>query len=63
MHHLNEHGHAVVAEGIRNLLLQHSIITNDGWLDLMTAEIVHWDVGSSSDPSELLLNQQSEEVI
>lgn len=29
----------------------------DGDLDLLTTEIVHWDVGSSSDPSELLINQ------
>lgn len=28
----------------------------DGDLDLLTTEIVHWDVGSSSDPSELLFN-------
>lgn len=31
-------------------------VDNDGDLDLLTSEIVHWDVGSSSDPSELLLN-------
>lgn len=31
-------------------------VNNDGRLDLLTTEIVHWDVGSSSDPSELLLN-------
>jgi len=31
-------------------------IDNDGDIDLLTSEIVHWDVGSSSDPSELLLN-------
>ncbi len=37
-------------------------INNDGWLDLLTTEIVHWDVGSSSDPSELLLNQQDDQV-
>jgi hypothetical protein len=37
-------------------------INNDGWLDLLTTEIVHWDVGSSSDPSELLYNQQDESV-
>lgn len=29
----------------------------DGHLDLLTTEIVHWDVGSSSDPSELLFNE------
>ncbi len=28
----------------------------DGDLDLVTAEIVHWHVGSNSDPTELLLN-------
>lgn len=31
-------------------------VNNDGHLDLLTTEIVHWDVGSSSDPSELLIN-------
>ncbi|MBA2663169.1 MAG: CRTAC1 family protein [Bradymonadaceae bacterium] len=31
-------------------------INNDGRLDLLTTEIVHWDVGSSSDPSEILYN-------
>ncbi len=31
-------------------------ITGDGRLDLFTTEIVHWDVGSSSDPSEVLVN-------
>jgi hypothetical protein len=31
-------------------------VDNDGGLDLMTGEIVHWDVGSSSDPAELLFN-------
>ena len=31
-------------------------VNNDGSLDLLTGEIVHWDVGSNSDPSELLLN-------
>lgn len=31
-------------------------IDNDGDVDLLTGEIVHWDVGSSSDPAELLLN-------
>ncbi len=28
----------------------------DGLLDLLTTEIAHWDVGQSSDPSELLFN-------
>ena len=31
-------------------------INNDGRLDLFTTEIVHWDVGASSDPSEILWN-------
>lgn len=31
-------------------------VNNDGHMDLLTSEIVHWDVGSSSDPSELLFN-------
>jgi hypothetical protein len=31
-------------------------VDNDGWFDLLTTEIVHWDVGGSSDPSELLFN-------
>lgn len=31
-------------------------VDNDGDRDLLTTEIVHWDVGSSSDPSELLFN-------
>lgn len=31
-------------------------VDNDGDIDLLTTEIVHWDVGSSSDPSELLFN-------
>ncbi|MBN2800349.1 MAG: CRTAC1 family protein [Deltaproteobacteria bacterium] len=31
-------------------------VDNDGKIDLLTTEIVHWDVGSSSDPSELLFN-------
>lgn len=34
-------------------------IDNDGWMDLLTTEIVHWDVGGSSDPSEILWNAQS----
>ena len=33
-------------------------VDNDGWPDLLTGEIVHWDVGSSSDPAELLFNTQ-----
>ena len=34
-------------------------VDNDGDIDLLTTEIVHWDVGSSSDPSELLFNDGS----
>jgi hypothetical protein len=37
-------------------------VDNDGWMDLLTTEIVHWDVGSSSDPSELLINQGTSDV-
>lgn len=29
---------------------------HDGHLDLLTSEIVHWDVGTSSDPSEIVRN-------
>jgi len=29
-------------------------VNNDGRMDLLTTELVHWDVGASSDPSELL---------
>ena len=38
-------------------------VDNDGWMDLVTSEIVHWDVGGSSDRSELLLNARSPEVL
>lgn len=31
-------------------------VDNDGAIDILTSEIVHWDVGQSSDPSELLFN-------
>ena len=31
-------------------------LNNNGFLDLLTAEIVHWDVGDSSDPTEILYN-------
>jgi hypothetical protein len=31
----------------------------DGDMDLLTAEIVHWHIGESSDPTELLLNDGS----
>ncbi len=34
-------------------------VDNDGDMDLMSAEIVHWHIGNSSDPSELLLNDGS----
>lgn len=37
-------------------------IDNDGDVDLLTGEIVHWDVGSSSDPSELMLNTGAADV-
>jgi hypothetical protein len=33
-------------------------VDNDGWFDLLTNEIKHSDVGSSSDESELLFNTQ-----
>jgi hypothetical protein len=31
-------------------------LDNDGWMDLLTTEIVHWDVGGSSDGSQILRN-------
>ena len=31
-------------------------LNNDGWIDLWTGEIVHWDVGESADPAELMVN-------
>lgn len=37
-------------------------VDNDGFLDLLTGEIVHWDVGSSSDPAELLFNEGADDV-
>jgi hypothetical protein len=37
-------------------------IDNDGDMDLMTGEIVHWDVGDSSDPAELLINQSDGDI-
>ena len=37
-------------------------INGDGWMDLLTSEIVHWDVGSSSDPSEVLYNSGESDV-
>jgi len=33
-------------------------VNNDGWFDLVTHEIVHWDVGPPSDPAEILVNLQ-----
>jgi hypothetical protein len=38
-------------------------VDNDGNLDLLTSEIVHWDVGGSSDPSELLMNTGDSQVV
>ncbi len=38
-------------------------VDNDGHLDLLTSEIVHWDVGGSSDPSELLMNTGDAQVV
>ena len=38
-------------------------VDNDGWIDLLTSEIVHWDVGGSSDQSELLMNTGVDEVV
>jgi enediyne biosynthesis protein E4 len=35
---------------------------NDGAMDLLTSEIVHWDVGSSSDPAELMFNTGEADV-
>jgi hypothetical protein len=37
-------------------------VNNDGYVDLLTSEIVHWDVGSSSDPAELMLNTKDPNV-
>ncbi len=37
-------------------------IDNDGKIDLLTNEIKHWDVGSSSDVAELLLNLGGDQV-
>lgn len=38
-------------------------VNNDGFMDLFTTEIVHWDVGDTSDPSELLVNEKSADVL
>ena len=37
-------------------------VDNDGFMDLMTGEIVHWDVGANSDPAELMFNTGEENV-
>ena len=37
-------------------------VDNDGFLDLVTSEIVHWDVGKSSDRAELMLNTGAADV-
>ena len=37
-------------------------VDNDGDMDLVTSEIVHWDVGQSSDPAELLVNTGEADV-
>ncbi|MEM1034314.1 MAG: CRTAC1 family protein [Myxococcota bacterium] len=37
-------------------------VDNDGDMDVLTTEIVHWDVGTSSDPSELLFNVGEGEI-
>ena len=38
-------------------------IDNDGLVDILTTEIVHWDVGESSDPSELLFNAGGTDIL
>jgi len=38
-------------------------VDNDGDMDLLTHEIVHWDVGPPSDPAELLVNTGVPEVV
>jgi hypothetical protein len=37
-------------------------INNDGFIDLLTSEIVHWDVGTNSDSSEILVNYKDPNV-
>ncbi|MBI5610166.1 MAG: CRTAC1 family protein [Deltaproteobacteria bacterium] len=37
-------------------------VDNDGWMDLLTTEIVHSDVGANSDPSELLFNSKDPNI-
>jgi enediyne biosynthesis protein E4 len=43
--------------GGNNFSLGCGDVDDDGDLDVMTATIRHWDVGSASDPSELCINQ------
>jgi len=38
-------------------------VDNDGDLDLLTTELVHWDVGQTADPSELLFNNGAQDVV
>ena len=38
-------------------------IDNDGSMDLLTTELRHWDVGESSDMSELLFNDGAHDVV
>ena len=37
-------------------------VNNDGFVDLVTGEIVHWDVGTNSDPAELAFNTGESDV-
>lgn len=37
-------------------------LNNDGWLDLYTGEIVHADVGETSDPAEVAYNERQHDV-
>jgi hypothetical protein len=37
-------------------------LNNDGWMDLFTGEIVHGDVGETSDPAEVMFNLGEEDV-
>jgi len=37
-------------------------INNDGFIDLLTGEIVHPDVGETSDPTEIMVNAKATEV-
>ena len=38
-------------------------LNNDGWMDLVTGEIAHWDVGGSSDKAELMVNNKDPNVV